>query len=150
MKNAFKRGFTLVELLVVVLIIGILSSVALPQYQKAVNKSRVAGYWPVLQNLAEAAKVCKWEKGSYCALDELDIEAPSCKPLPGSAGCSYYLVEMNGERCPELHFDFTDGKVLVLGFDRKGRFCGSPDMCAKYGITGTSSGTYIYLDSTSR
>ena len=63
MKN--NKAFTLIELLVVVLIIGILSAIALPQYQVAVEKSRVSEPINILGTIAKAQKRHKMQNLGY-------------------------------------------------------------------------------------
>ncbi len=48
------KGFTLVELLAVVVIVGVLASIALPQYTKSVERARAAEAMTVGKNMIDA------------------------------------------------------------------------------------------------
>ena len=71
------KAFTLIELLVVVLIIGILTAAAVPQYNKAVLKSRYTQLLTSVDSIAKAQEVYYLQNGKYGDLASLDIFLPA-------------------------------------------------------------------------
>ena len=88
MKNANMSrlgGFTLIELLVVVLIIGILAAMALPQYFKAVERSRMTEAITIMDSIVKAQRRKFMQTNRYAERFEgLDV-APK-----GASGTRYY------------------------------------------------------------
>jgi len=79
MKRNKKSGFTLVELLIVIVILGVMIALALPRFLQTIEKSRSLEAVRKLGQIREAMDRCYQGSNNTnsCALTNLDADDPS-------------------------------------------------------------------------
>jgi type IV pilus assembly protein PilA len=142
--QAAQRGFTLIELMIVVAIVGILAAIAIPQYQQYVTRARWAGVWTQIAPYQTAAADCVQANGGVFT-GTCDTTAASALGafLPGGSwtapsGSSVYGATVT--------YGSTAGAFIVTGNSTLGNCTGTlQGSVASAGIspltwTGTAGG----------
>jgi general secretion pathway protein G len=70
MKRAVKQGFTLVEILIVVIILGILAAIVIPQFTEASSEARVSNLMTNLQTIRSQLLLYKTQHLEHFPTDD--------------------------------------------------------------------------------
>lgn len=103
-------GFTLIELMIVVAIIGVLSAIAVPAYQDYVKKSEGASALATMKSLLTPSELWYQEHGSYSAAHKEQILI--------TLGINQHSNRLGTIDIPKdfnLQFTFTEGNAVPKG-----------------------------------
>lgn len=120
MHRTQERGFTLVELMIVVVIIGILSAIAMPKFSAMISKAKASEAKAILNQIVSLEVTHYYKNSAFIEFDNVSVPAIDFE-LPVNSTFSYKfedngdgtgiatateIVDLNGDG------DTTDGLTL--------------------------------------
>ncbi len=102
-REALRQGFTLIEILVVVAIIGMLGAVAVPAYMSHMKEARISTAREIIKNVEEALSMYSLKHGGKYP-DSLDV-----------------LTQSKDDEDPLLKGDYVDPWGNELKYEKRGR-----------------------------
>ena len=102
-------GFTLIELMVVVAIIGVLGTIVIPSYYNQVQKSRRTDAKASLMLVAQQLERCFTEKNSYAPPGEDEDENAGCRDYTGGVDSNegFYTVTATAQNASAFTLQAT-------------------------------------------
>src|SRR5438067_6516179 len=121
--RTLQKGFTLIELMIVVAIIGILAAVALPAYQDYTIRAKMS-------EVILAMSSCR------TSITEVYQSGPTTAPSVDGWGCEILTVSQQTKYVNAVHTDINGVvKATVQGIDRKGTRPNSRHLSMSYAAT---------------
>ncbi|MUJ21301.1 prepilin-type N-terminal cleavage/methylation domain-containing protein [Aliivibrio fischeri] len=125
-KRQGQKGFTLIELMIVVAVIGVLSAIAIPKYQEFAKKGAVASGIATLSALKTNIEDHMATNGSF----------PTTSAAIGVINSSIGTVDLDSSVSAGIKLEFTDGAAngsfVALKRESSGEWG-----CSYYGTTVT-------------
>ena len=150
MKAAMQKGFTLIELMIVVAIIGILAAIAIPQYQNYIARSQVSRVMGETSAVKTAVETCLldgltaaqcnigWTRSNLIgqtSTNESTAEAPGQTGLtinyPTSGGAASIQASFGGNAATALK-----GKTLTWARSEQGSWTCATTVDKKFAPAG--------------